>query len=423
MVILTHQKPEEQYDDLWQDRHLPDSILRLIWREHQISRAEIARQMNLSRSTVTEIVKELLETGFVVEVGRGKSSGGRRPILLEFQDDARVILGVDIGATHVAVVLINLRGNVLAWREECFSVRTDPQGTWALVIRLCDDCLAEVANGRAKLLNIGVAVPSPVDPAHPEWLPETVIPAWEGRSQLEQLHHYFGVPVLVDNDANLGALAEKWWGLGRTATDLTYVDLTYIKIGYGIGAGYILNGEIYRGARGVAGEMGHLPLDPDGKPCVCGMNGCLVTFASTDALKQRATELLPDYPDSVLHHGLPSITAIADAALAGDALGLKLIQDAANYLGIAIASWCNLMNPAMVILGGSIVRVGDLLLEPIREKVKTATLVSSIATAEIHASTLGERAIALGAATLALKEALTEPEMSRQEPSIIGLKS
>ena len=121
---------------------LKDSVLRLNWREHQISRAEISRQLDLSRSTVTEIIKELLPTGLVAEVGNGESSGGRKPILLEFQDDAKVILGIDIGATHVSVAMTNLRGKLLLWKEKEYPVREDPEGTHKLIDELCNECLS-----------------------------------------------------------------------------------------------------------------------------------------------------------------------------------------------------------------------------------------------------------------------------------------
>ncbi|MBN2564579.1 MAG: ROK family transcriptional regulator, partial [Candidatus Eisenbacteria bacterium] len=188
-------------------RPLADAVLRLIWRERRISRASIAQQGKLSRSTVSEVVSEILPTGLVAEVGLGKSRGGRRPVLLEFQDDACVILGVEMGAAHVAAALTDLRGNVLAWEEREHPVRTDPAGTRALIRELADACLGNgVRNGRP-LLGVGVAIPSPFDPAHPDKLSTIVLPAWEGRLGLESIGELYGVPLMVDNDANLGALA------------------------------------------------------------------------------------------------------------------------------------------------------------------------------------------------------------------------
>lgn len=385
-------------------RPLAESVLRLIWQERQISRAEIARRFGLSRSTVTEIMKELLQTGLVAEVGTGESVGGRRPIILEFQDEAATVLGVDIGATHIAVALTSLRGRLLAWEEVRYPVRNDPEGTISQAIKLSDACLAK--RGR-RLVRIGVAVPSPVDPLHPEWLPEVVIPAWRGRNELARLHEYYDVPMHIDNDANLGALAEYWRGAGPTVDDLIY-----IKMGLGIGAGYILGGKIYRGAGGFAGEIGHLSIDPKGRPCVCGLKGCLVTLVGAEALLARAKTLLSNHPKSVLAGKAITIDAIENAVLFGDKLALQIVREAAEHLGIAIASWCNLMNPGMVVLGGGLAGVGERLLKPLREKVERSTLVSSAA-AQIRTSELGTKAVAMGAATLATEAAFDEPSFFR----------
>ena len=394
-------------------RPLVDSVLQLIWQEHQISRAEIARQFSLSRSTVTEIMKELLQTGFVTEVGSGQSSGGRRPIVLEFQNDARAILGIEIGATHVSVALTNLRGQLIAWEERAHPVRSDPEGTGELIFELCDSCLASWGGGSEKLLSIGVAVPSPVDPLHPEWLSEVVVPAWRGRSELERLQRKYGVSVHLDNDANLGALAEHSWGAGQGVDDLIY-----IKIAHGIGAGYILNGEIYRGAKGIAGEMSHMPLDPKGEPCVCGLRGCLATFVSSPALAQRVKSKINDFPESGLGEKELTITDIEEAALNGDPLAVEVVREAAEYLGIAVAGWVNLMNPEMIILGGSMARLGEQLLEPIRKKLQGCKLVSSIPEVGLQTGDLGTKAVAVGAATLALKESFEEYHFYRH-----GLRS
>ena len=387
-------------------RPLADLVLEYIWRRKQVSRAEIARRLGISRSTVSEIVSSLLETKLICEGADGPSRGGRRPILLEFQDAAAVIVGVEMGASHVSVALTDLRGRVLAWRNRDHPVRTDPTGTMALVVDLIEECLAEWDGSRTALLGIGVAVPSPVDPRYPDRLSKVVLPSWQGHSGMERLRERYAVPVFVDNDANLGAVAEQWWGGGRGIEDFTY-----IKVATGIGAGYVIRGEVYPGATSVAGEIGHMAIDPEGEPCVCGNRGCLATLVGTPALVARARELLDEYPDSVLHQGDVTITAIEDAALADDPLGLHLAREAGHYLGIAIAGVLNLMNPAAVILGGGLSRLDERLLVPLRETVLTRTLVNSVAATAIRTSELGPRAIAIGAATRVLDAALAEPEL------------
>jgi glucokinase-like ROK family protein len=388
---------------------LKDSVLRLNWREHQISRAEISRQLDLSRSTVTEIVKELIPTGLVAEVGNGESSGGRKPILLEFQDDAKVILGIDIGATHVSVAMTNLRGKLLLWKEKEYPVREDPEGTFKVIDELCNECLSTQKYSSDMLLSIGVSVPSPVDPIHPEYLSETIIPAWHGQSGLERLRKKYDVPVYLDNDANLGALAEHWWGAGKYVNDLIY-----IKISNGIGAGYILGGKLYRGSKGIAGEMSHMPIDPNGRLCGCGLRGCLATVISAWALKERIGTLSNLYPYSSLLNGSPSIIDIENAALNGDQLAIQVVTEATNYLTIAITSLVNLINPDMIIIGGSLSRLGELVINPIQKKIDDCTLVGSVSKTKILTSKLGSKGIAIGAATLAIEQAFIDPKILRE---------
>lgn len=386
---------------------LADAVLRMIWEERRITRADIARRAELSRSTVSEIVEHLIASGLVSEAGEGASRGGRRPIVLEFQDDASSILGVDIGSSHVSVVLIDLRGRVLGWHHRDHPVRTDPSGTVRLVVDLCDRCLAEAPMKRARLLGIGIAVPSPVDPRDPERLSSVALPSWGGRLDLGMLRARFQAPVFVDNDANLGALAEHWWGGARQLDDFAY-----IKVATGIGAGHFVNGRIYRGSSGVAGEMGHVAIDPRGAPCNCGNRGCLQTYIGSQALVARAVALGEQYPASLLAgDGEPTIERIEEAALADDPLALKVVREAAEYLGIAIAGMVNLMNPAAVIVGGGIARLGERLLGPLRETVLRRTFVGAAAAAEIRTSDLGPQDIAIGAATLVLDAALHDPSL------------
>jgi len=396
-------------------RPLADAVLRLIWNKHRISRAEIAREAGLSRSTVSEVIGEILPMGLVAEIGEGPSRGGRRPIVLEFQDDVCVILGVEMGGAHVAVALTDLRGRVLAWETREHPVRSDPAGTRRVIAELCEACLAVPEAEDRPLVGIGVAVPSPVDPADPDRLSPVVLPAWHEKLGLDPLSERYGVPLLVDNDANLGALAESWWGLGRE-TD----NLAYIKVATGVGSGHVIDGEIYRGATGVAGEIGHMAIDPKGGPCICGLNGCLVTLVGGRALEARASELLAHHPDSVLAgrdmkvQGI-KVHDIEKAALEGDHLALLVVREAAAHLGTAIAGLLNLMNPAVVVLGGDLATLGDTLLNPLRERVRTRTLISSVSAAEILVSELGPRSVAVGAATLVLKSALDD---SRLFPAI-----
>jgi predicted NBD/HSP70 family sugar kinase len=376
----------------------------LIWTEQRISRAEIAQRLGLSRSTVSEVVEVLLASGLVAEAGVGSSRGGRRPIVLAFQDGAFDLLGVDLGASHVSVVRTDLRGHIQAVAGRAFPVQTDPSGARACVAALCDEVMHGVSLDR--LVGIGVSVPSPVDPAHPEALSPLALPAWHGAHGLLDLLAPFGVPIFVENDANCGALAEHWWGGARGLQDFVY-----IKVATGIGAGIFMGGAIRRGARGVAGEIGHVAIDPRGEPCVCGNRGCLTTLVGGDALAKRATALRRQFPRSALCEGPITLGRLEQAALHDDPLALHVVREAAEHLGVAIADMLNLLNPSAVIFGGGLAVLGDRLLSPLKASALTRIFVQGLASTTIETSTLGEQVVGIGAATLVLDAALQDPTL------------
>jgi predicted NBD/HSP70 family sugar kinase len=372
-------------------------LLKLIWRERQISRADIARQTGLSPSTVSAIVGELERAGLVREIGAGASRGGRRPVLVGFRDDAYTLVGVELGATHVSAVLTDLRGNVRGFRETRFAVRDDPAGALRTVRELVDECLTTERVSRRRVVGIGVAVPSPVHPQRPGKLSPLILPAWRDHDVQEDLLEAFQLPVFVDNDANLGALAERFWGAGAGGEDLAF-----IKVATGIGSGHIINGELYRGAGGTAGEIGHIAIDPNGPRCVCGLRGCLATLIGAEALLTRAAKMWGKRKRA------PTVADIVAGAKAADPVATQLVDEIGHYLGIAVAGLLNLLNPAVVVLGGEITSVGDLLLDPLRTSVRSRALSTSMAETRIVASRLGERSIAVGAATMVLKIALAD---------------
>ncbi|MCE9673872.1 ROK family transcriptional regulator [Myxococcus stipitatus] len=371
-------------------------LLNMIWRERQISRAEIARRTELSPSTVSAIVADLEHSGLVRSIGAGVSRGGRRPTLIGFRDDAFNIIGVELGATHVTVVLTDLRGRVRTSRNASQQVRNDPEGTLKAVRALVQECLDAERVPKRSVVGMGVAVPSPVHPSTPGKMSPLILPAWRGYDVQETLRGTFDMPVFVDNDANLGALSECYWGAGVGGEDLTY-----IKLATGIGSGHIIHGDVYRGAGGTAGEIGHIAVDSAGPPCLCGLRGCLVTLIGSGALVERARELM-----GTKGRKAPTIKEIVEGARAGDPAARTVIDGLGQYLGIAVAGLLNLLNPAIVVLGGEISSVGDLLLDPLRASVRKRALSTSMAETRIVTSALGDKAIAVGAATLVLQAAL-----------------
>ena len=379
-------------------------ILNLLWSEREISRAELARRTSLSRSTVSAIVSDLLSTGLVQEARTGVSSGGRRPIMLEFRDQASSIVGIELGATHISCVLTDLRCNVRASWSAPAPVRDEPEVALKKMTMAVRSVLEADGVEPWQLVGIGVAVPSPVDKERPGELLPLVLTKWAGYNITSHLQRSFKRPVFVDNDANLGALAELWWGAGSSSENLAY-----IKVATGIGAGLIIDGRIFRGSGGIAGEIGHTSIDPNGPQCVCGLKGCLTTFIGTPALLERAEDELRASDSN--RPPPASIDELVKAALDGDPMSVELIRYASDKLGVGVAGMLNLLNPKTVILGGGLASAGHLVLDAVQRTIRNLSLPASISNTEIRITGLNEWGIALGAATLVLQGALESPAL------------
>lgn len=370
-------------------------LLRRIWLAECVSRAELARETGLSASTVSSIVGRFADEGLVRLQEAGPSRGGRPPVMVAFADDAFCIVGVEIGATHVTVAVTDLRGRILAEEYTPFATRERAEETLALLVRSVQGCRLRAGAPGLRCLGAGVAVPSPLDVRRPGELSALILPAWRGVNLVERLGSALALPVVLENDANAGALAERWFGLGGD-------DFTFIKVGTGIGAGHVMGGALYRGATGIAGELGHLAIDPAGPPCACGNRGCLHVLAGTPALLQLAAAVpgLERPPTSALE--------IVAACNAGAPWAVEIVAKLGGWLGVGIAGLVNLLNPSHIVLGGEIVQAGEALLAPLRASASARSLLFSATEVEIRATSLGPAATAIGAGALMLDRALDD---------------
>ncbi|MFI0739081.1 ROK family protein [Streptomyces sp. NPDC021100] len=364
-----------------------ERVVRAVRRSGALTQAEIARTTGLSAATVSNIVRELKDNG-TVEV-TPTSSGGRRARSVSLSGDAGIVVGVDFGHTHLRVAIGNLAHRVLA--EEAEPLDVDASATQGLerAEHLVKTLIAATGIEPGKIIGVGLGVPGPIDESGV--LGSTaILPGWAGTNPRDELATRLDVPVHVDNDANLGALGELVWGAGRGAADLAY-----IKVASGVGAGLVINGQIYRGPGGTAGEIGHITLDESGPVCRCGNRGCLETFTAH-------RYVLP-----LLHsaHG-PDLTAPRMVRLArdGDAGCRRVIADVGRHIGSGVASLCNLLNPSRVVLGGDLAEAGELVLAPIRESVGRYAIPSAARQLEVVPGALGGRAEVLGALALVLSE-------------------
>lgn len=381
--------------------HNLSEVIRLIHRKGAISRAAISKQTGLSATTISAIANILLESGFVREVGEAESSGGRPPILIEFEYEHRYALGIDLGAAHITSLVVDFRGNTVSKLSASHNAAEDVQGAIKIIHSQIVDVLQAAGLGFEDLLGIGVGVPAPLEGDHLDKLSPIILPAWKDVDLRAAIRpKVSGLPIFIDNDANAGALAEKLWGRGKN-----YSNLAYIKLGTGIGSGLILNNEIFRGSAGTAGEIGHTSISADGPRCRCGNHGCLESYVGNPAIIANVTNKLKAGQISLLDHGEVSVKKIAAAALDGDPLCTQLVEEAGSYLGIAIANLLNLLNPGLIALGGELVEAGEPFLESVRSTAIGRAIPKAGKEVQIIASDLGVDTVAIGAATLVIHNA------------------
>ncbi|MGY0235616.1 ROK family protein [Longispora urticae] len=355
------------------------------------TRAELISLAGLSRPTVSAALADLAATGLLTEDAPGTTgpAGGRPAAVFRLSRAAGLAVGVDIGRRHLRVAVADLGHTVLA--EEAVRLDRDaddhPHAALDLAVRQIDAVLASVGADRSEVLGVGLGIPAPVTDAGRIGSP-ALLPAWAALVPREELSgRLSGLPVRVDNDANVAALAEYVWGAGRDCADLVYV-----KVATGIGAGIILNGRLYRGTDGTAGELGHVTLDVNGPVCRCGNRGCVELWAGGRALLDQARVTLPD---------LGGLTDLVAQAAAGDPGCRRLLLDAGRYLGYALGGLSNLVNPGRIVVGGEL-GVSELLLEPLRRGLAETAMAAAVEAVEVVPAQLGARAAALGGLALAL---------------------
>jgi predicted NBD/HSP70 family sugar kinase len=366
------------------------------------SRAELARITGLSRSTVSTIVGDLLASGLAGERDGqpdGETHAGRPPVMVSLNSSAGLALGIDFGHRHLRVAVSDLSHTVLAetWRELDVDHSAD-EGLDAAV-EFVDQVLDEAGVDRARVIGVGMGLPAPIDRATGTVQAASIFPGWVGVDAAAEASSRLGMPVEVENDANLGALAELVWGAAKGKSEVAY-----IKVSSGIGAGLISAGRIQHGVGGTAGEIGHTVIAEGGPVCRCGNRGCLETLASSRAI----AELLSASRGEVI-----SPRRVLEFAASGDAAAERLIGDAGRAVGIAVANLCNLLNPECVIVGGDLSVAGEMLLGPMREAVSRNAIPSASDDLEILAGVLGERAELLGALALVMQESdrFSAPEL------------
>lgn len=379
-------------------------ILSTIRDNQRISRTQLAKLTGLSLPAVSRIVGMFIEQGYVREIGFDDSKGGRKPVMLETIPEAGFVIGVDLGGTQVKAALVNLHGQALQIFEQKINDNSIIDALYSAIYKAIQQLDKEQ---RKRLLGIGVGTPGLLD-----YDSGVVITAanlgWKNVALRALLEKDFNMPIFVDNDANVAALAEWTQGAGQKVSHLVY-----ITVSRGLGAGIILNGQIYRGAGGTAGEIGEtfLLASVESESRLLTLedlcSGRTLEMQAIEALKRGEESRLRLLSDNQFEN--IRLEMIIEAAQAGDTLAVRLVQRAAYYLGVGIANIVNTLDPKLVIVGGTLSRAGDILLDPIYKTLDHLLSPVLRQKVEIITGMLGERAGVLGAASLVLYHAFAPP--------------
>ncbi|RCG29646.1 ROK family transcriptional regulator [Sphaerisporangium album] len=363
-------------------------VLQLIRRGTCRTRKELIDHTGLSRSTITDRVDRLIESGYIHESGVGASGGGRPPSVLDVDASNHLLLVADLGAGHATVALTDLAARTLAEEHAEMRIERGPEPVLAWVREAFQRLLARTGADPARVRGIGVDLPGTVDPASGRMIRSFLMPGWDDHPISEAVRGPFDVPILIENDANAMALGE-WWASWRHQPSLLLV-----KVSTGIGAGIVIDGRVHRGIEQAAGSIGHVRLnDHDDRVCTCGSRGCVASLASGQAI---ARDL-----------GLESSREAVRLVQAGDPAAIALAQEAGRTLGIVLATAVSLLNPGVLVLAGDMAQAGEHYLTGVRESVYRCSLPYTTRNLRIVPGGLGDRAGVLGMAVLVTEHVLS----------------
>ena len=376
-------------------------VLRTIYEQSNISRADIARATRLTRPTVSTIVADLMAEELVTEVGQGPSAGGKRPTLLAISSETYRLLCVDLGTQEFRGALVDLQGTI---RQRIYLPTNNQKGEAALnlVYQLIDN-LMEVSS--LPILGIGIGTPGIID-TNEGIIYEAVNLGWRDLPLQARLQEQYDLPVHLANDSQAAALGELVFGHNEKATNMVLV-----KVGNGISAGIVLNGRIFAGDTFSPGEIGHQTVSNGDKPCTCGRQGCLETVASSRAILESAAAIVQKNPNSILAQLAAEVDELTldlvlQAFAAGDTAVQSLVAEAGKYLGTAVANLAAILNIQHMIIGGQVARFGEPLLASIRHEVNQQVLGRIAQNTHIELNSLGNDMVVLGAAAMVLSREL-----------------
>ncbi len=377
-----------------------EAVIELIRTKGPINRAMIARLTGLSIPTIMKITDDFIQAGLVRSIGKGESTGGKKPDMLEFIEDAYYIIGVDLGRHRKNVILMDMAGRIIKRNQEIVSEDEiqNPQVYIECIAKMISACIKYAEEIGKPILGIGVGIAGIVD----EQKQVNVFSAdfgWNNVKVVQQLKEYFDLPIAMENSNRTMELGEKWFGAGK---DCNYIFC--VNWGYGIGAAILEEGSLLQGYNGSSGEFGHLTLEKDGPLCDCGNRGCLEALSSGNAIAKQMRKILRQR-NCMAEADMENVQAddVFTFMKQGDKAAEKIIWEAVEYMGIGIAGSINLLDPNMIVLSGGITKSKEIYHSYLMETIEKHRMRNAGTKVKVCYGHLGENASAIGAATLILK--------------------
>jgi N-acetylglucosamine repressor len=380
------------------------NVINIIREQGPINKSKVAHIAGLSIPTVMRLTDDLLDKKLIYEVGKGESTGGKKPLMLQFSPNSHYLIGVDIGTTNIKAIVMDMAATVLSKVVTPTNISEDPCEIISRIIDSIQRTVFNVGLPLEKYLGIGLGMPGLLDTNTGKVLFSPDF-KWENVDLMSPIRASFGIPVYMMNVTRAMAVGEKWFGPAKSISNFMCINL-----GYGIGSAIIFNDQIYTGGSDSSGEFGHMTLEKNGPLCGCGNYGCLEALASANAMSKKAAFLIERGEHSMILSmaggSARNIDAkiIFDAAKLGDNLAKEIVREAVDYIGIAIANVVNFIDPELIILEGGVSKAGDILLDGIKRVVERRQMKYAGRKLRVILSEFGDDAAAIGAASILISQ-------------------
>ncbi|TVR71035.1 MAG: ROK family transcriptional regulator [Marinilabiliales bacterium] len=394
---------------------LKKKIFGLLYLEGPKTIADLCIPAGVSIPTMTRIMHELIREGWVAELGTGESRGGRRPVFFGLNPEARRIIGIDITRKYIRINIFDLRNRPAGKTVQKDIGLEDVTSLPKILKTLVNELIKKHNLEKSSILGAGISLPGLIDK-------KTNIsysyPGLGDKPLDEIFGELLGIPAYIEHDTKTMALGEAWFGLAKNKSNVLC-----LNIGAGVGLGMILKGELYQGHSGYSGEFGHIQMVPDGELCDCGKIGCLETIASGSSIVARAKQRISEGTNSIIKKMVEGRTEnirlpdVIFAARQGDQFAIELLEEAGGFLARGIAVLIHLLNPEMIIIGGDMAGAGNLLADPVQQKLNKYTINRIRQDTAIHISELGEQAMLLGTIPVVMTRIFS------QEPNINNINN